>query len=59
MGSPAEFEGMLAFINQHQLKPVIDSVWPLDEVGAAFRRLDAAKQSGKLVLKLRGEDGSD
>jgi zinc-binding alcohol dehydrogenase/oxidoreductase len=52
MGSRAEFEGMLSFVAQHCIKPVIDSVRPLDEVGAAFRRLDAAEQIGKVVLTM-------
>ena len=50
MGSPADFEGMLAFVAQHQIKPVIDSVRPVEEVGAAFRHLAAARQIGKVVL---------
>ncbi len=52
MGSPADFKGMLAFVAQHQIKPVIDSVRPLEEVGAAFRHLDAARQMGKVVLTI-------
>jgi len=52
MGSPADFEGMLAFVAQHHIKPVIDSVRPVEEVGAAFRHLDAARQIGKVVLAI-------
>jgi len=52
MGSPADFEEMLAFVARHQIKPVIDSVRPVEEVGAAFRHLDAARQIGKVVLAI-------
>jgi zinc-binding alcohol dehydrogenase/oxidoreductase len=52
MGSPADFEGMLAFVKQQNIKPVIDSVRPVEEVGAALRHLDAARQIGKVVLAI-------
>jgi NADPH:quinone reductase-like Zn-dependent oxidoreductase len=50
MGTDAEFAAMLALINQHQLVPVVDEVYPLSEGKAAFRRMHEGKQFGKIVL---------
>jgi NADPH:quinone reductase-like Zn-dependent oxidoreductase len=51
MGNASEFEAVLAAID-HGLRPVVDSVYPLDEVQAALTRLDAAEQFGKVVLSI-------
>jgi len=50
MGSPADFTHMLAFANQHRIKPVVDSVHPLAEAETALRKMDASAQFGKIVL---------
>jgi len=50
MGSPTDFTHMLAFANQHRIKPVIDSVHPLAEAETALRKMDASAQFGKIVL---------
>ncbi len=49
MGNASEFEAVLQAMEQG-LRPVVDSVYPLDEVEAALTRLDAAEQFGKVVL---------
>ncbi|UJP64383.1 zinc-binding dehydrogenase [Mongoliitalea daihaiensis] len=51
MGSDKDFEAMLNFVNQHQIKPVIDHVFSLDEAVQAFDRMKAGSQMGKIVLK--------
>jgi len=51
MGNASEFEALLKAID-HGLRPVVDSVYPLDEVQAALTRLDAAEQFGKVVLSV-------
>ncbi len=51
MGNASEFEALLKAID-HGLRPVVDSVYPLDEVQAALTRLDAAAQFGKVVLSV-------
>jgi NADPH:quinone reductase-like Zn-dependent oxidoreductase len=53
MGSPEDFNEMTAFIARHKLHPVIDKVFPLSEGEEALRRMDAAHQFGKIVLKIR------
>lgn len=52
MGNEAEFADMLRFVEKHQLRPVIDSVRPLAEAQAAFDRMHAGQQLGKLVLSI-------
>jgi NADPH:quinone reductase-like Zn-dependent oxidoreductase len=48
-----EFRAMLAVVNAGGLPPVVDKVFPLDETVAAFERLQAAEQLGKIVLDIR------
>jgi NADPH:quinone reductase-like Zn-dependent oxidoreductase len=50
MASRAEFEAMLAAAFHRKLRPVIDSVLPLDHAGLAHERLEAGAQFGKIVL---------
>src|SRR5579864_8119126 len=51
MGNAGEFESVLKAI-EAGMRPVVDSVYPLDEVQAALKRLDAAEQFGKVVLSV-------
>jgi NADPH:quinone reductase-like Zn-dependent oxidoreductase len=51
MGNASEFESVLKAIDGG-LRPVVDRVYPLDEVQAALTRLDAAEQFGKVVLSM-------
>ena len=50
MGSPQDFDDMLAFVHNKQLVPVVDRVFPLAEGEAALRYLAAGQQLGKVVL---------
>jgi len=52
MGSPGDFENMLKFYSGHNLKPIIDSVFPLEETHKAHARMEASTQFGKLVLNI-------
>lgn len=52
MGSSEEFEQMVKFVNKTHLKPVVDSVWKLEDGAAAFEHLAAGKQFGKVVLEI-------
>lgn len=52
MGSDQDFADMVAFVAQHELKPVVDSVWPLERAEEAFERMAEGKQFGKIVLQI-------
>jgi NADPH:quinone reductase-like Zn-dependent oxidoreductase len=54
LGSPREFDALLAHCAEHAWRPVIDSTFPLDGVRAAHERLDAKDRFGKIVLAIAG-----
>ena len=56
MGSPDEFAAMLRFVADHRIEPIIDQTWPLEQAVAAHRRLLAAEQMGKIVLRNSSTD---
>lgn len=50
VGHRAAFERMLTFFSEHQLRPVIDKVYSLDETPAAFEHLGRGA-FGKVVIQ--------
>ncbi len=50
IGSPADFSGMIQFVDRHRLVPVVDRVFPLVAAKAALRHMEAGAQFGKIVL---------
>ncbi|CAA9370736.1 MAG: Alcohol dehydrogenase [uncultured Gemmatimonadetes bacterium] len=50
MASRSEFEEMLRAVVTGGLRPVVDSVMPLDQAREAHERLEAGGQFGKIVL---------
>ncbi|OKL36079.1 zinc-binding dehydrogenase [Domibacillus mangrovi] len=52
MGSSEEFDEMLQFIEKHNIHPVVDHVYPLDQCEQAFTRLDKAEQIGKIAFAI-------
>jgi NADPH:quinone reductase-like Zn-dependent oxidoreductase len=50
--SRAAFEAMNRFIEQHRLKPVIDRVFPFEQLPEALRLMEAGGHFGKIVLTL-------
>jgi NADPH:quinone reductase-like Zn-dependent oxidoreductase len=54
MGSREDWRQLVAAVNAHQLKPVIDSVLPLTEGRAAYERMEQAEQFAKIVLSIDG-----
>ena len=51
MGTMGELYQVLKFVFRKQLKPVIDSVYPLSEIRAAHERLERKEQFGKVILR--------
>jgi zinc-binding alcohol dehydrogenase/oxidoreductase len=52
LGSPREFDALLAHCAGASWRPVIDSAFPLEEAAEAHRRLDAPDRFGKVVLAI-------
>ena len=52
MGNDAEFEAITDELHAGRLRPVVDEVLPLSEGRAAFERLAAGEQFGKIVLSI-------
>ncbi|MEJ2648121.1 MAG: zinc-binding dehydrogenase [Sedimentisphaerales bacterium] len=52
LGSDDDFRQMLKTVNNNKLKPVIDSVHPLEKVKDAMTRMERAEQFGKIVLNV-------
>lgn len=50
MGSPADFAGMIRFVAEHKIIPVVDRSFPLMETESALRHMEAGAQFGKIVL---------
>jgi NADPH:quinone reductase-like Zn-dependent oxidoreductase len=51
MGSPADFAAMLKLF-EAGLKPVIDHVYPMDDVASAAEHVLKGEQMGKVVLAI-------
>ncbi len=52
MGTLGELHRVLGFIFRGQLKPVVDSVLPLEEIARAHQRLEQREHFGKVVLSV-------
>jgi zinc-binding alcohol dehydrogenase/oxidoreductase len=51
MGTATDFKAMLDFMNEHEIIPVIDEVFPLADAAKAIDKMEVSTQFGKLVLK--------
>jgi len=52
MGTMGELHQVLKFVFRGQLRPVIDRIYPLEEIRAAHERLENKEQFGKVVLRI-------
>jgi len=52
VGNRAQQIRMIDFINQHQMFPVIDRVFALEEIVEAFQYQETNKHFGKICLKI-------
>ncbi len=51
LGSPRDFAQLLSFMEQHQIKPIIDRRQPLTEGPEAIASMKSAAQFGNIVLE--------
>lgn len=52
MGSPADFESMLEFIEEYNMRPMIDKVFDWQDTEEAFKHIKSRAQFGKVILKI-------
>ena len=52
LGSREEFHQVIDFLNGAQIKPVIDSIFPLEDAAGAQLHLENARQFGKIILRI-------
>src|SRR5216110_325055 len=52
MGNDAEYREIVRLLGSGELRPIVDRVFPLEQVGAAFERLDQGEQMGKIVVEV-------
>ena len=52
MGNAREYEEIVRVLGTGELRPVVDRVFPLAEVPAAFQRLARGEQLGKIAIQL-------
>jgi NADPH:quinone reductase-like Zn-dependent oxidoreductase len=52
MGSPADWEAMLAHVERQRLRPVVSEVFAFERATAAFALMEAGGQFGKIVVRI-------
>ena len=52
MGSPKDFSNLLKFIEEHQIHPIVDSVYNLEDGNDAMELMENSEQFGKIVLSI-------
>ena len=52
MGNDEEFDAIVEHFRAGRLRPVVDSVHPLDDARSAFERMAGGEQFGKLVVRI-------
>ncbi|MBP6507399.1 MAG: zinc-binding dehydrogenase [Opitutaceae bacterium] len=52
MGSPVDWTAMVKFVAQHQIKPVVSDVFPMERAGEAFALMERGGQFGKIVVQV-------
>lgn len=56
MGSAEEYKEMLHFIQTHNIKPIVDQMYPLNQFDQAFNRMESAAQLGKIGFLISRSD---
>jgi len=55
MGSPQDFAQMLQLMEEHQIHPVVDQSYPLEEAKEALLSMEKGQNFGKITLKIPEE----
>ena len=45
-------DNVLPLLERSEIKPVVDSVFPLEDVRAAHEHMEANKNTGKIILRM-------
>jgi NADPH:quinone reductase-like Zn-dependent oxidoreductase len=53
MGTSVDFETVMGLIFDGRLRPIIDTVYPLEHGLTALQRLQSGNVIGKLVVRIR------
>lgn len=53
MGTRDEFLSMIDFIESRNLKPIIDKIYPFEQINEAMKRMEQGDQFGKIVLSIK------
>jgi NADPH:quinone reductase-like Zn-dependent oxidoreductase len=52
MGSPEDWKAMVAFVNEHKVRPIVSEVFPMEKAGDAFALMERGEQFGKIVVRI-------
>ncbi|WP_240374230.1 zinc-binding dehydrogenase [Bacillus piscicola] len=52
MGSAEEYKDMIGFMEKHEIKPVLDKSYSLEQFAEGFKRLEGAEQFGKISFHI-------
>lgn len=52
MGTPEEFSDMIKLVDNQQIVPVLDEIFPLAAVETAMLKMQAGKQFGKIIVSM-------
>lgn len=53
MGSQKDFKDMLDFVIHHKIRPIIDRIYPLEDINEAIARMGGSDHFGKVVISIR------
>lgn len=53
MGSPEEFQEMIAFISKHEIVSVVDSIYDMNNAQESLERLSHPDRFGKVILRIQ------
>lgn len=52
MGSPTDWQAMIAFVERHQIRPVVSETFALSAAAEAFALMERGGQCGKIVVRM-------